>query len=224
MATRSRYKPDESSCNHLLVGKQLLLAGYELQLKLLKTWHFLSVGNASVKKSLVLRFSLKTTFLYLCFPLKGNTTFFNTGFSQKEHLTVLGEVPTEDGVPTPPSVQGLPGLDQKLGELCPLPCLCTWCRKLWALRLLTEFGLSDSWLQGRESGSLWPIADWPEMIKCVILLRWKTNRRVVFLGNLPARHSFGRIMASWKCGEELHLVLQKYINLFLIHPWAACLF
>lgn len=81
--------------------------------------------------------------------------FFNIGFSQKEHLTVLGEVPTEDGVPTPPSVPGLPGLDQKLGELCPLPCLCTWCRKLWALRLLIEFGLSDSWLQGRESGSLW---------------------------------------------------------------------
>lgn len=69
MATRSRYNPDESSCNQLLVGKQLLLAGCELQVKLLKTWHFLSAGNANVKKTLVLRFNLKTTFLYLYISL-----------------------------------------------------------------------------------------------------------------------------------------------------------
>lgn len=37
----------------------------------------------------------------------------------------------------------------------PSSLLCTWCRKPWALRLLLEFGLLDSWLQGRESGSLW---------------------------------------------------------------------
>lgn len=86
---------------------------------------FSFVGNANVKKTLVLRFNLKTMFLYLRFPLKGNSFFFNFGFSQKEHLTVLGEVPTEDWVPTPPSVPGLPDLDQELGELCHLPCLCT---------------------------------------------------------------------------------------------------
>lgn len=63
MATRSRYSPDESSCNQLYAGKELLLAGCELQLKLLKTWHFLSVGN--VKKNVVLRCSLKITFFNL---------------------------------------------------------------------------------------------------------------------------------------------------------------
>lgn len=94
-------------------------------------------------------------FISLHFPLKGNSIFLNFSFSQKEHLSVVGKVPTEDGVPTPSSVPGLPGLDQELGELCHLPCLCTWCRKPWTLRLLLEFGLSDSWLQCRESGSFW---------------------------------------------------------------------
>lgn len=155
MATRSRYNSDESSCNQLHAGKQLLLAGYELQLKLLKTWHFLSVRNTNVKKTLVLRFSMKTTFLYLYISLWKEIPHFHFGFSQIEYLPILGEVPTEDGVPSPSSVPRLPGLDQEIRELCHLPCVPTWCRKPWVLRLLLEFGLSDSWLHGREPGSCW---------------------------------------------------------------------
>lgn len=56
------------------------------------------------------------------------------------------------------------------------------------------------------------------MFDTLVLLRWKTNGRVVFFGNLLADHRFGRIVASLKCGEELDLALQKYINITVMHP------
>lgn len=65
-----------------------------------------------------------------------------------------------------------------------------------------------------------PIADCltrnEQVFDTLVLLRWKTKGRVVFFGNLLAGHRFGRIMASWKCGEEL--ALQKYMNITLMHP------
>jgi len=81
MATRSRYNPGESPCNQLHAREQLLLAGCELQLKVLKTWYFLSVGSTSVKKTLVLRFSMKTIFFYLYTSLWKEIPHFHFGCS-----------------------------------------------------------------------------------------------------------------------------------------------
>lgn len=147
MATRSRYKPDESSCNQLVKCWETVASSrIWVTVKTAQDMTFSFVGNANVKKTL-LRFNLKAMFLNL----------YISFWKEIPPLLILAFLKKSmwlSWVPTPSSVPGLPGLDQELGELCHLPCLCTWCRKPWALRLLLEFGLFDSWLQGRESGSL----------------------------------------------------------------------
>lgn len=154
MAMRSRYSPDESSCNQLYAGKELLLAGCELQLKLLKTWHFLSVGNTNIKKNLVLRCSLKTTFFCLYISLWKEITHFRFGFSQIDHWPLSREVPTKMGpylIFYPSIARPSPGAQGTL----PSSLSAHLMQEALSLDAFARIGLSDSWLRDREPGSYW---------------------------------------------------------------------
>lgn len=181
-----RYNPDESSCNHLLAGKWLLLAGYELQLKLLNTWHFLSVGNTNVRKTLVLRLSVKTVFLYLYTSLGKEIPRFHFCFTQSICLS-WGKYPPKMG--TPP--QGFQALTRRSGNSATFPVSSpdAGSLELWGCCWNLDFQILGSMAETLRT--IEPTADWQTgnepVYYILFLLKWKTNRRVVFLGNyLPA--------------------------------------
>lgn len=97
MATRSRYKPDESSCNQLLIGKQLLLAGYELQLRLLRTWHFLLWEMPMLRKPLCWDSIWKLCFYIYVSLWKEIPSFLILAFLKKSIWLSWGKFPLKIG-------------------------------------------------------------------------------------------------------------------------------